>query len=248
MKGRFVYLVFLLMNSFFLYSLNSLAQSPPPASTPTAPANASPTPSSPPTAADVLKRLDALDEKIKEQDHWSNPSILVPFLSSLLVALFGGVMAWYTLTTQRKAGMKSLLLDSLKWFEGGIQKRSIGIAIIDGSWRDFKDLRATWLSVLGAQAVYILSKSYEVEHGKPKLLPEHEFLNLEHILKLLKRGLKETNKELLSGNPVVEVEQEFTKAIEKHKTAANNKDNQNFVEAINSSQERIERIRTIIQN
>jgi hypothetical protein len=82
------------------------------------------------------------------------------------------------------------LLDSLKWFEGGIQSRAVGLAVIEGHWVDHPELRPTWTSVLVAQAVYILSKP-ESE------LPQHETRNLQRILALLNTAKTDIPPELL---------------------------------------------------
>lgn len=240
MKSPVVCLTFFLLLSSFLYSAVIVAHQ---ATSATSSASPSPSPSTSPTLADIVTRLDALDRKIKEQNSWSNPSILLPFISAMMVALFGGGVALYTLLTQKRAGMKRMLLESLKWFEGGIQKRGIGVAIINGNWEEFEDLRATWISVLVSQAVYILSKSYEIEDRKPKFLPEHEFLNLERILALLKKGLSETDNKLLSGDPITEINDAFTKAIDIHKSEAPKPSNEAFIQKINTSKKRIEDIK-----
>jgi hypothetical protein len=77
-----------------------------------------------------------------------------------------------------RAGRQSKLLDSLKWFEGGIQNRAVGLAVIEGHWLDQPELRPTWASVLVSQAVYIISKP-------EARLPDHEVRNLDRILSLL---------------------------------------------------------------
>ncbi len=165
------------------------------------------------TLTDISKSLENLNEKIKGQGQLA----LVPAVSSFLGAVLGAIITLRTSSADRRADERSLLLDSLKWFEGGIQKRGIGISVIDGHWKKFPDLKATWVAVLASQAIYILSKSYKEEHGKPILLPEHEFLNLDRIVELLKRGIPKVKDKLLTGNPNQEVHDAFKKAIERHK-------------------------------
>ena len=49
------------------------------------------------------------------------------------------------------------------------------------------------------------------------MLPEHEFLNLDRIVELLKRGIPKVKDKLLTGAPTKEVHDAFKKAIERHK-------------------------------
>ena len=235
---RFVFLLFLF--SLCLTSASAYQSSSQSGSS-SSPANATPETSPPTTLTDISNKLDALNEEAKGQ----NQSTLITIAASFSAALLGAAIALYTSFAQRKYGAKSLLLDSLKWFEGGIQKRGIGISIIDGHWEEsqFSDLRATWVSLLSSQAVYILSKSYEEEKGKPILLPEHEFLNLERIIKLLKLGIPQVKGEVLAGDPTNEVKDAFTKAMDKHRAEARNPSNHNFLTAILASQDRLHKIK-----
>jgi hypothetical protein len=75
---------------------------------------------------------------------------------------------------------RDVLYESLKWFEGRTQKRSIGIAVVNTSWRDFPEFRALWIEVFVNQAIYLLTGS---EQGtKP-----HEHDNLRRIMEVLVR-------------------------------------------------------------
>jgi len=238
MKMCFTKNMFLLLLAF-MCPMNVLAYQSSSNSASSSQVNATPETSAAPALTDISKKLDSLDEKIKDQSQ----STLLTILSSFFAAFLGAGIALYTSSSQRRSGAKSLLLDSLKWFEGGIQKRAIGISIIDGNWKGFVDLKATWISVLASQAVYILSKSYEEEKGKPVFLPEHEFLNLERIIKLLNLGIPEVKEELLAGDPTTEVNDAFAKAINKHTTEASNANNKDFLPKIVASQKRIEDIK-----
>ena len=74
----------------------------------------------------------------------------------------------------------SHVLDSLRWFEGKTQRRSIGIGVVEGNWSRFPELQGTWTSVLTNQAVYLLSESNEAD-------AQHEVANLHRIMGLLSR-------------------------------------------------------------
>lgn len=75
---------------------------------------------------------------------------------------------------------RDILYESLKWFEGGTQKRSIGIAVVNTSWNSYEEFRLLWIEVFLNQAIYLLTTSEE----KTKL---HEHDNLRRIMELLVR-------------------------------------------------------------
>jgi len=180
------------------------------------------------------KKLDDIEKKLgdieKNQSSFTNPSILLPFLSALLVAIIGGGIALHTQfgnrqdqtanrIAQEHVKTKELIFDSLKWFEGGIQKRSIGIAVVDANWKKYCALQDIWTSVLTSQAIYILSKSYVEKNGKYELLPSHERLNLKRILSLLQTASSKNRAALLSGDPFEQIPGEFDDALDKLEVA-----------------------------
>ena len=77
-----------------------------------------------------------------------------------------------------RARHRDILYESLKWFEGGVQKRSIGIAVVNTSWRTFDEFRPLWIEVLANQALYLLT----VSDQKDKL---HEHDNLRRIMEMV---------------------------------------------------------------
>jgi hypothetical protein len=70
------------------------------------------------------------------------------------------------------------VLDSLHWFEGKTQPRSIGIGVVEGNWPRFPELQGTWTAILTNQAVYLLSVSGQKDAS-------HERANLHRIMRLL---------------------------------------------------------------
>ncbi len=72
----------------------------------------------------------------------------------------------------------SHVLDSLRWFEGKTQRRSIGIGIVEGNWSRFPEIQSTWTAVLTNQAVYLLCESGQDD-------AQHEISNLHRIMALL---------------------------------------------------------------
>src|SRR5262245_22042952 len=53
--------------------------------------------------------------------------------------------------------LRDILYASLRWFEEGTQRRSIGISVVEASWDLFPEFRTVWLGVLTNQAVYLLA-------------------------------------------------------------------------------------------
>jgi hypothetical protein len=80
------------------------------------------------------------------------------------------------------------LWEALKWFEGGIQKRSIGIAVIEAYWNDEKrkDIRKAWIPLLINQVTHILKVSDEKDKAT-------EQVNLERIVDLLRSASLSNN-------------------------------------------------------
>jgi len=97
---------------------------------------------------------------------------------------------------------RDILYESLKWFEGGTQKRSIGIAVVNTSWNGYKEFRPLWIEVFLNQAIYLLTTSEE----KTKF---HEHDNLRRIMDLLvreKTSITEQSKILLTNTLTQKVE------------------------------------------
>jgi hypothetical protein len=103
-------------------------------------------------------------------------------LVGVVAALSGFGVAAYTAsraaTDGKEARLETHLYDSLKWFEGKTQKRSIGLSVIEGNWRH-RFMHDTWRGVLVNQATYLLSVSDQDT--------DHERQNLERIRVLLER-------------------------------------------------------------
>lgn len=73
---------------------------------------------------------------------------------------------------------EQLLQTTLSFFDGGTQKRSLGIAMIEGVWRKRADYVTIFAPVLVNQAIYLLRVSDESTQA-------HEERNLIRILRLL---------------------------------------------------------------
>jgi len=83
-----------------------------------------------------------------------------------------------------RARFREVLFESLQWFEGKTQKRSIGISIVEASWKEYPEFHAIWRGVLVNQAVYLLTGS---EQGDSFT----ELANLRRIMSLLVREAAE---------------------------------------------------------
>jgi hypothetical protein len=79
-----------------------------------------------------------------------------------------------------RARQRDILYESLKWFEGKTQKRSIGIAVVCASWNAHEEFRALWTEVFANQAIYLLMDSHQGDHA-------HERDNLRRIMEVLVR-------------------------------------------------------------
>lgn len=116
--------------------------------------------------ASLVARQLVLAER---QSSWGTPasvtSVFIP-----LIALFSLGFTLYQFQTNRQdqidsklrelqAARKLKLLESLLWFNSGLHARSAGIALIEGHWSEFPDLRDTWASAMISEATAIVTKS-----------------------------------------------------------------------------------------
>src|SRR5260370_28740770 len=115
---------------------------------------------------------------------WGCPAWLVPAIAVLVGAGGGWRAGYFTKRLELREGqaaqMANEVVQSLKWFEGGSQIKSIGIAYIETRFSDkhYKQFYTVWSSVLANQAIYLLT-------GSDQRTSFHEQDNLERILNLL---------------------------------------------------------------
>ena len=76
--------------------------------------------------------------------------------------------------------LREMLFDSLRWFEGDTQKRSVGLAMVSAAWDKDADFRQIWTNVLTTQAIYLLLKSDQKSR-------EDELVNLCRTMEILQR-------------------------------------------------------------
>ncbi len=76
--------------------------------------------------------------------------------------------------------MREMLFDSLRWFEGDTQKRSVGLAMVSAAWDNDSDFRHVWTTVLATQAIYLLLESKQGSR-------EDEVANLYRVMEILQR-------------------------------------------------------------
>src|SRR5215469_10723225 len=98
-------------------------------------------------------------------------------LSSSAVAI---VLAVSGLIERRSDRKRETMLKALEHLTGGSQKRSVGIALIEGLWYDGHPFDRAILPALVNQAVYLL---FETESGNRR----HQIHNWLRIMKLILR-------------------------------------------------------------
>jgi hypothetical protein len=98
-------------------------------------------------------------------------------LATLVVGLGGWFLAVATAWLNYRQKQEETFHNALDWMTKGTQRRNVGIAAIEGSWkrRRFRELSTP---VLCGSAIYLLLYSQEVDSP-------HEFNNLERIMHLL---------------------------------------------------------------
>lgn len=137
----------------------------------------------------INKSLDTLQGRRE----WLSAELWIPVVGTLVAAVGGWAVAFQslkrTVAEQRKSQeqltrmhLQDQVATSLKWFEGGSQKRSIGIADIEAHLGEpaFANFLQTWASVLVNQAIFLLAESDQTESL-------HEANNLVRILWLLRK-------------------------------------------------------------
>ena len=116
---------------------------------------------------------------------------LVPGVISVVVAGFGHLNQLRAaaereharesdLEERRDARLNELVVKSLEYFTGKTQRRSVGIAIVEGAWEEAPDLHRVFVPLLVNQAVYLLNESGQTHST-------HETDNLKRIMALLTR-------------------------------------------------------------
>lgn len=135
------------------------------------------------THGELRQALDLLAARLPDSPRpWKDA---LPIVVSLLVALGGWSFGFYQMKQAQRATqvgrLEQHLFDSLDWFSGKTQRRSIGIAVVKANWEAFDALHSTWLSVLVSQAIYLLKESKS--HHK-----SHEHANLYAIMNLVLKG------------------------------------------------------------
>lgn len=127
-----------------------------------------------PTEAILLERIDGIEQKLEKDNPWLGP----PVVLALALAAAGWIIAVFQLYVNRRQRIWELLLESLRWFEGGTQPRSIGIALVESKWEYHEEFRSRWASILVNQAIYLLTRQKDRD-------AIHERANLYRIMNLL---------------------------------------------------------------
>ena len=108
--------------------------------------------------------------------------ITIEHIGTWSIALAGWLVAVIQIYISRRDRAQTrdeqLLQTTLSFFDGGTQKRSLGIAMIEGVWRKRTDYVTIFAPVLVNQAIYLLRASEEANQP-------HEERNLIRVLRLL---------------------------------------------------------------
>ena len=138
------------------------------------------------------------DQLVKSKTSWLQVFTLIV---SILIALGGWIFAAYQASKNLKEAarrheldleeaklsrLEEHLFNSLEFFSGKTQRRSIGIAVVSANWDQFDHLRPTWVSILVSQAIYLLTESKS--HDKT-----HELQNVKDIIGILLKSNAQIN-------------------------------------------------------
>lgn len=129
----------------------------------------------PSQTSEIGDKLDSLEKAVSSV---SKTNIFIQSFTLLLVAGIGAYMTRYQLKHNKEQRDNELLIESLKWFEGRAQTRSIGISLVESKWQAKSDFRTRWISVLVNQAILLLSR-------KDPLGLIHDKANLYRIMSFL---------------------------------------------------------------
>ncbi len=108
---------------------------------------------------------------------------LITIFGTILVAFLGGGFGFIQLIRNERLKTWQCLLESLRWFEGGTQKRNIGIALVESEWDKHPEFQDQWTSILVNQGIYLLTREKTKEETQEDAF--HEEANLYRIMNLL---------------------------------------------------------------
>jgi hypothetical protein len=91
------------------------------------------------------------------------------------IALMQAVLGYLE---RRKSRRDTALFQAFQYFDGGTQRRNIGVAIVEGLWQEAPHLRGLFIPLLVNQAIYLLTVSDQSE-------ARHEQDNLRRIMVLV---------------------------------------------------------------
>jgi hypothetical protein len=142
------------------------AQTPPPAAAQSAASSASAVDTRMAVEGALLKLLLSTT---KDSNVWLAPTTLTALSSAIVAALSLG-LNFYQFSRNRldtntwkrhdsKASRFNSLLMCLPWFGNSRQQRSLAIALVQGNWDEFPELRRTWRNAMTGQVVAIISQS-----------------------------------------------------------------------------------------
>ena len=102
---------------------------------------------------------------------------LIAGLFGIVGILFGAIQALLGYLERRQQANLDAVFRALSQFEGGIQKRNVGISMLGHFWKQFPDYEGLFVRILTNQAIYVAA------HGE--LDKAHELSNMTRIVDLL---------------------------------------------------------------
>ncbi len=90
---------------------------------------------------------------------------------------FAAYLCWTAFRERRGNRKQDQLFQAFPWFDGGAQRCSVGIAIVEGFWVELPSHRRLMVPLLANQAIYLLSIADE--------RTAQELGNLDRIMRLL---------------------------------------------------------------
>lgn len=132
--------------------------------------------------------LEWVKSNIHTATAWEQAKDFLPWLTAIVAIISFFIQRNWQLKKDRV----DKLYDSLRWFEGKTQSRSVGIAMVEANWEQETDFRKIWYPVLSNQAIYLLLKSGQDD-------APHEISNLKRIMTLLKHNKRDFQNKFKQG-------------------------------------------------
>jgi len=129
-------------------------------------------------------RRDVATLKASRSKRFTDPEVILPFLTSMLIAVGGWLFVWkvtrHTSDAARRQKDEDRVFESLKLLSEGSQARGIALGLIEAYWDEMPRFQQPWATVVANQAIHLLTQSKERDSYV-------ELDNLHRIFRLLER-------------------------------------------------------------